>query len=64
MRLKNYSKPITKTRKYENTKQDIEEMNLAAFGRTLFDKIYMIFIDPVDPVDPVKKMEIPILSSC
>jgi len=41
--LRNYSKPITKTRKYENTKQDIE-MNLAAFGGTLFDRIYMIHL--------------------
>ena len=25
VRLQNYSKPITKTRKYENTKQDIKK---------------------------------------
>jgi hypothetical protein len=31
VRLRNYSKSITKTRKYENTKQDIE-IKLAAFG--------------------------------
>ena len=33
VRLRNYSKSITKTRRYESTKQDIE-MNLVPFGRT------------------------------
>jgi|GEM_PF-6712936 len=32
VRLRNYSKSITKIRKYENTKQDMEIKLLAFFG--------------------------------
>jgi hypothetical protein len=50
VRLRNCSKFITKTRRYE-TKQDVE-IKLTPFGRTSLtemNKIYLIFIYPVDP---------------